>query len=232
MYKVLLVDDEPFIIDGLKQIIDWEEYGMEICGTAANGLEASHRLETNPADILITDIRMPKMNGLELIRHLKSRNSATRFIILSGYDDFEYLKESIQLGIENYLLKPVNQEELLATLVTTIRKIESDTNRTLNLPKDIDIIRENILFRWVANLIMPAELLERSSLLGIDLENTQYCVCVLRPLSRAGNAGFLSPGDSEGRIPSKAPKSVKSIFLTSWKLAPKRKLASKKWLQP
>lgn len=212
MYKVLLVDDEPFIIQGLKQIIDWEEYGMEICGAAASGLEALHTLETTPADILITDIRMPKMNGLELIRRLKIENAATRFIVLSGYDDFEYLKESIQLGIENYLLKPVNQEELLTTLVTTIRKIETDTNRALNLHKDINIIRENILNRWVANSIMPSEFLERSSLLGIDLENTQYCVSVLRLLPGAGETNPTSSNGFRDGLQSEAGQLCKAVI--------------------
>jgi two-component system response regulator YesN len=212
MYKVFLVDDEPFIIDGLKQIINWGEYGMEICGTAPNGLEALHTLETAPINILITDIRMPKMNGLELIRHLKNLETPTRFIILSGYDDFDYLKESIQLGIENYLLKPVNQEELLSTLVTTIRKIEADTSRTKNFQKDIDVIRENVLYRWVANLIMPAEFLERSALLEIDLENTQFCVCIFRPLLGAGETVSISRYGPKGRILSEIRRICKETI--------------------
>src|SRR4051794_8645973 len=123
MYKVFIADDEPFIIEGLYDIVDWSELGMEIVGQAENGLEAMEALKRIPADILITDISMPKMNGLDLIRATRSFQPDLKIIVLSGYDEFAYLKEGMALGIENYLLKPINLEEFKATLHTIAEKL-------------------------------------------------------------------------------------------------------------
>lgn len=182
MYRVIIADDEPYIVEGIKHIINWEEYGIEIAGTASNGVEALELLLREKAELLITDIKMPKMNGLELIHKAKELNLRTRFIILSGYDDFEYLKESIKLGIENYILKPVNSQEFEETIVNVLSKIHSSNCQTPYQKKDISIIRDNILFRWVTGSISRNELEERAALLDIKLEWSQYTVSVLRIL--------------------------------------------------
>lgn len=184
MYKVFIADDEPFITDGLKHTIQWEEYGLEIIGSASDGLEALEAIENSGTDILITDIRMPEIDGLELIKLLKEKKPEIKFIVLSGYDDFEYLKESIKLGIENYLLKPVNREELLSTLISAIDKIENSLYKRIYLLEDIRIIRDNILFRWVTNSIDNNELIRRSELIQIDLDSLQYCTCIIRILHK------------------------------------------------
>ncbi len=190
MYKVIIADDEPYIVEGIKHIINWEEYGIELAGTASNGIDALALLEREKADLLVTDIRMPKMNGLELIHKAKELNLNTRFIILSGYDDFEYLKESIKLGIENYILKPVNSLEFEETIVNLLNKIHSPTMQTPYTNKDISIIKDNILFRWVTGSISRNELEERASLLDIQLESSQYTVSVLRILPDADNTHY------------------------------------------
>lgn len=180
MYRVLIVDDEPFITEGLKHIIKWEDYGLEVCGVAFNGSEALEKIKSLRADILITDIRMPKMNGLELIRSIKELKLDTRFIVLSGYDDFEYLKESIKLGIENYLIKPVNTEELSSTLINTLDKIRSSSKYKMYSSKDIEIIKNNILYRWMTGSICEEELKERTLLLDIDISDKPFAVCLMR----------------------------------------------------
>ncbi len=100
MYKVMIVDDEPFILDGLKILVNWEEYGLEISGEAVNGQKAIQVLETSFVNILITDIKMPVMGGIELIKYVKEKYPHIRIIVLSGYSDFEYIKEAALLGIE------------------------------------------------------------------------------------------------------------------------------------
>jgi two-component system, response regulator YesN len=144
MYKVFIVDDEPLILEGLHHIINWEAQELEIIGTAINGNDALEKMKTLKVDIILTDIRMPETDGLELIRKTKETNPCIKYIIMSGYDDFEYLKECIKLGIENYLLKPINQEELLSTLVNTVDKIENDLFKKSYLNNDtssLELIR-------------------------------------------------------------------------------------------
>lgn len=183
MYKVLVADDEPHILNGMTQIINWEEYGMEII-TACNGIMVLEILESNRIDIIITDIKMPKLDGLQLIEQIKKSHPDMRFIVLSGYDDFEYLKKSIKLGIENYLLKPVNREELISTLKNITSKFESSLFECEHTNNDISVIRNNILCRWIENSISPDELKRRALLIQIDIESISYCVCIVKLLQK------------------------------------------------
>lgn len=180
MYKVMLVDDETYMINGLKSIINWEEYGLEITAVAFNGVQALEILDHTPVDIILTDIKMPKMNGLDLISTLKQRDASYKFIILSGYNDFDYLKQALKLGIENYLLKPINVEELSQTLINAMEVIEAERQANIKAIEESFILKNNILNRWATNTISPAELTERAQLLNIDLNCNCYIVCILR----------------------------------------------------
>ncbi len=182
MLKAIITDDEQAILKGLSGIIQWEDYGIEIVGQASNGIEALQLIESLNVSILITDIQMPEMNGLALIKEAKRRGYPIKSIILSGYDDFEYVKEAIQLGIENYLLKPIVRDELCSTLMNLIEKINQELNQQNQLRSDSLILRNNILNRWLTNNISPSHLKERSDLLQIDLSGSQYLVCLFKIL--------------------------------------------------
>ena len=182
MYKVLIADDEPFILDGLKHLIDWEEYNLEIAAQASNGLQALEILKKTHIDILITDIRMPAMDGIELIRNVRQNKLNTKCIVLSGYDDFIYVKEAAKLGIENYLLKSVDIEELIPTLQNTIEKIEGELYYNIQINEGMQILRNNVLFRWVSGDIKEDELFERAKLLDLNIIFKNYTVVVLRPM--------------------------------------------------
>ncbi|MBU3878029.1 response regulator [Faecalicatena sp. AGMB00832] len=112
MRKVMLVEDEEFILQGLKNILDWEAIGMQIVQTAHNGKEALEKWDQNPVDIIVTDISMPVMDGLDFLKELRKTEERARCIILTGYDEFDYAKRAITLDVEDYILKPINEEEL------------------------------------------------------------------------------------------------------------------------
>lgn len=117
MIRVLLVDDEPFIVQGLTELIDWKKEGFEIAGTAANGKEALEFLSVQEADLIISDIWMPLMTGLELLETVrKEKLSEAYFVLLSGYNDFAYAQQAIRNGCMDYFLKPVQRTELLAVI--------------------------------------------------------------------------------------------------------------------
>ncbi|WP_339170184.1 response regulator [Paenibacillus sp. FSL R5-0341] len=112
MYKVLLVDDEPYAIEGLQLLINWEKYGFEIRGVCANGEEAIRMIQQDQPDLVVTDIRMPVMNGLELVEEARRlEHESVLFVITSGYSDFNYARQAIRLGVSNYLTKPVDSTE-------------------------------------------------------------------------------------------------------------------------
>ena len=116
MLKVIIADDEQRICRLVQVLADWESLGMEVVGTAENGFEALNLIKEAHPDILITDIRMPGCDGLELIRQAKQMCAHLEVVIISGYAHFEYAQNAIRYGVGNYLLKPIRREELMETL--------------------------------------------------------------------------------------------------------------------
>ena len=110
MYKVLIVDDEPLIREGLSTLINWQEFGFEVVHAAKDGQEALQSYEKYHPDLLIVDIRMPGMDGLHLIETIRQRKWDPKLLILSGYADFEYAKQAIRSNVEGYILKPVDED--------------------------------------------------------------------------------------------------------------------------
>ncbi|OAB32935.1 response regulator [Paenibacillus glacialis] len=182
MRNVLIVDDEPFILEGLRSVIEWEDYGLRIAGQACNGEEALVFLQNHneAIDILITDITMPKLTGLELIQQVKLFDSKMRFIILSGYEQFEYLKAGMSLGIENYILKPINIKELESTIQHITEVLNQEDVNRFRAMGDWQDLRNNILNRWVSGKIDPQELQHRSEVLNISLNCPFFTVAAIR----------------------------------------------------
>jgi two-component system, response regulator YesN len=182
MYKVLIVDDEPLILNGIESIVNWEEMGLVIIGKALDGTKAIKIVENEKVDIIITDIKMPVMDGLELICKIRDKGFNIKFIILSGFNDFEYVKKAITLGIENYLLKPINKDELNSTLANAIEKIESELLQKIHQREDMNILKQNLLYRWVTNGISVDELLDKSEMIGVNLCYSQFAVSIVKIL--------------------------------------------------
>ena len=113
MIKLLIADDEKIIRETISTAIDWSALGIELIGTAANGIEAYNIILDEYPDIVLTDIKMPGLSGLELIERIKKINHDAEFIILSGYDDFKYAQEAIKYGVRSYLLKPCNENQII-----------------------------------------------------------------------------------------------------------------------
>lgn len=124
MKKVMLVEDEELILMGLQNIIDWEALGLKVVHMARDGAEALKMWDEEPVHIVVTDISMPEMDGLTLLRKIREKEEQVRFIILTGYDEFNYAREAIRLEVENYILKPINEEELERQLRETVQKLE------------------------------------------------------------------------------------------------------------
>ncbi|MGE6256616.1 response regulator transcription factor [Heyndrickxia sporothermodurans] len=176
MYRVFLVDDEPFIIEGLKALIPWEDLNLYVVGTAYNGKDALKHLEQSPCDLVITDIKMPEMNGLELIKSLKTKNTTSKFIVLSGFQEFGYVKEGLALGIENYLLKPINENELISTLKNTVEKL----NKSSVEEEAYYVLRDNSVWRWLNQDIDSREWHERLELYQLRFEKGNMAVIIIQ----------------------------------------------------
>ncbi len=159
LYKIMIVDDEEEVRKAIVNKMDWESLGFEVAADAENGIEALEKAETLDLDVILTDIKMPFMDGLELGRVLQEKHSPIKLILFSGFDEFEYAKEAIRLNVMEYVLKPVNAEEL-AQVLTRV-KGELDTmiaeNRSLERLKKsyeemLPVIRERFLTDFVRGL--------------------------------------------------------------------------------
>ena len=116
MYKVLLVDDEILIRERISQRIPWGSLGFELAGTCENGKEAICFMENEPVDLVLTDICMPYVDGLELAKYLYESRKSTKAVIITGYDEFEYAKRAVEYHVLSYVLKPVTAGELIEKL--------------------------------------------------------------------------------------------------------------------
>lgn len=125
MRKVMIVEDEELILEGIKSIVHWEALDLKLVHMAHNGLEALELWDQEPVDIIITDIEMPEMSGLELLREIRKKAELVRFIILTGYEEFEYAREAIRIGVEDYILKPIDEEALERQLKAAVERLEA-----------------------------------------------------------------------------------------------------------
>lgn len=133
MLKVVIIDDEPIIVEGLSRMIDWGRYGCTIVGTANDGLEGTEIIREKKPNILFSDIAMPGMDGLKMIAGLKSEFPNMLITILTGYRDFEYAREAIRLGVTRFLLKPSRLEEIeeaMEFMTGKLRKARTEKQNT------------------------------------------------------------------------------------------------------
>ena len=125
MYRVILVDDERMILEGLRRVVPWAEMGCEVVGTAGNGLEGLQLIRALRPDILLTDIRMPNMDGLNMVAALRSEFPRLQITVLTAFRDFEYAKTALNLGVCRYLLKPSRMDELDEAIRTMTARLDA-----------------------------------------------------------------------------------------------------------
>lgn len=129
MYKVLVADDEQIVLDSIKFIIEKNFSDIIVAGTARSGREAIEKAENIIPDLVLMDIKMPGINGIEAIKEIKSRLNNVHFVILSAYEQFEFAKEAIALGVTEYLLKPVNRDKIIETIKNNIESIKLEREK-------------------------------------------------------------------------------------------------------
>ena len=186
MLKVFLVEDEVVVREGIRKIIDWSSHGYEFCGEASDGELALPMIQKLKPDIVITDIKMPFMDGLELSKWIKKEFPWMEIIVISGYEEFEYAKEAIKLGVAEYLTKPVNGEELLEEVDILAAKIEEKQLELANREKYKREMEENFieerkkLFQYLVTSAKPVPaLLDMADGLNIDLTSMWYGIVLL-----------------------------------------------------
>lgn len=204
MYRVMVVDDEIIVRRGIMTSIDWSEYGIAITAEARNGKEALIKLRSRPVHLILADIRMPVMTGIELARAVKAEYPDIEMILLSGYEDFQYAKEAMSLGIRHYLLKPVKAENLVKLLVEyrdrekrkrLARRREMIRNMLFN--EQLPHMKAKLMRKLLDRRADAAEIREKAATLRIPLDGPAYRVLIVKADGNRLSAEHLSGKERE-----------------------------------
>ncbi len=188
MLKVMIIDDEYYFREALKVSLPWNELGFDICGEAKNGKDALEKAELLNPDIMLIDINMPIMDGLELIEKIREKGISSKCIILTGHSEFNYAKQAVQLGVNNYILKPVNEEELKLALFEVRRLVEREANIRIEVDSlrkqvrdSIPLLKEKFLNELLLGslVLKESEVLKKMDYLGIDMKAEEYKVIAI-----------------------------------------------------
>lgn len=194
-YKVLLVDDEEEVRRAIARRLDWEALGFQVVGEASNGEEALELAEQLAPDVIFTDIKMPFMDGLTLCRRARQLLPSVRMAIFSGFDEFEYAKEAIRLEVAEYILKPIDSDEL----ADIFRRIRASLDEEIAMSRDIEqlrryhkeslpLMRQQLLTSILEGRIEPYRIGPSLAEYELDLAAGGYCVAVVRPAPHEGAA--------------------------------------------
>jgi two-component system response regulator YesN len=187
LYKVFLVEDEIVAREGIRDNVDWKSAGFEFCGEAPDGEVALPLIQTAQPDVLITDIKMPFMDGLQLCKIVRERMPQVKVIILSGHDEFNYAQEAVKLGVSEYLLKPLGAQDLhnvLQKVASQLEQERKEKERLQKLKEQIEenraILREKFLLKLVMGAVSSPEAVEKSQQLDMDIIAKCYLVIVIK----------------------------------------------------
>lgn len=185
MYTVLIADDEASIREGLKYIMDWENMGFSICGETSNGEDTLQTILQTEPNLVLLDIRMPKMYGTDIIRIARENGYRGKFIILSGYSDFAYAQTAIRYGASFYLTKPIEEEELQRAVEKIKETLVAEKNRSDNIALFKSKARESIIYEVITGMYdseQPINLTE-SELEELHLTSDVYQVVIYEKFS-------------------------------------------------
>jgi len=208
MYKVFLVEDENVVREGIRKNILWEEYGFQYTGDAPDGELALPMIRKIQPDLLITDIKMPFMDGLSLIRIVKKEFPRTKIVIISGYDDFSYAQQAIHMGVEQYLLKPIIKEKLTEMLVEMREKIQEERQMQEYIEsfkreaqEYENFARRRFLEQIVTGSLSVPEIYETANNLNIDIVSPYYNIVLFS----------LSSSEYDGSVPESYTESLAAV---------------------
>ena len=175
-YRVLLADDEEEIRSGISRKIDWAALGFALVGEAGNGEEALELAEQLRPDVVLTDIKMPFLDGLELCRRLRVSLPGARLVVFSGFDDFEYARQAMSLGVSEYILKPINAPELIQVLEKLREQLERQRLERRDMEtlrrryeESLPVLRELFYTRLLSGQLRPERVQDRAARYEIDL---------------------------------------------------------------
>ncbi|MBW7475987.1 response regulator [Paenibacillus oenotherae] len=244
MYKLLLVDDEADVREGLLHEIDWNRYGFDIVDTAENGREAMELIERHEPDVVLTDISMPFMDGLALSDWIRSTYPATRIVLISGYEEFEYAQRAIKLDVDEYVLKPFDGSQIVQVLHKVKERIDAEAARREDMEllrehyrTSLPVMRETFLASLLSRKLPIWQIEEKARSYGLQLTGRCYIVSAITLQQNAAGAaggngnGSGSGGESGNGGPQQSEGSLRSSGDIDLKLFAVLNIAEELWVK-
>jgi two-component system response regulator YesN len=191
MFKVLIIDDEPLIREGLRTIVNWEELGFIICGEAVNGKDGVQKVLEQSPDLVIADIKMPVVDGIEMIGELYNRKIKCKYLILSGYSDFAYAQTAIRMGVTGYILKPIDKAELTNYVTKVYSELKSERLLGEKIKESLKLSRRSFIESLLSNNEEGKRLYEAEELDKVELNWKTYQVALVETDIKGGNGNIL-----------------------------------------
>lgn len=186
MYKIAIIDDEQIVREGIRDLVDWQALGLELVGDAEDGAKGYALIAEKRPDIVLLDINMPKINGLELTRMLVKEFQEIKIILITGYDDFAYVREALRLGVEDYILKPVTRAEITELLRKQVLKLRTEEKQKKQrvtmkrqLEKSLHLLRQELIRQMIYGDIDGPLAKKRAKYLDIPVDKKKYGIALL-----------------------------------------------------
>ncbi|WP_195985941.1 response regulator [Clostridium sp. D33t1_170424_F3] len=219
LYRVIVVDDEEEIREGIIRKIDWETLGFEVAGSAENGLDALEMAEHLHPDVVMTDIKMPFMDGLGLCKKISEQMPSVKLIIFSGFDDFEYAQKAIKLNVAEYMLKPVNAQELSETLKKLKRQLDQELIDRRDIEtlrhhyeESLPVLREQFLVGLLEGRVPEQKLRAQAGMYRLNLRAKYWTVALIHAGAGLPGTDARALHDAEELIPISIARTVEEIL--------------------
>jgi len=205
LYRAVMVDDEPFMLEGMRMMIDWNRCGFELCGEAATAQEALKLVDTLKPHLLITDVQMPGILGTDLASIVNRYHPGTVVLFFSGYRDFRYAQSAIRAHAFGYLVKPIDVDEVEATLLTVKEELDARAARAAEAGVKAPILRDQVLRRIALGDDSPESVLRAGVLMDLQRDDPCYCAVL---------------GCARGALPESALLVLAACGATPFQLSP------------
>lgn len=213
MYQMMIIDDETIVREGLKKLLPWEEYRFQICAEGIDGIDGYEKVMKYKPDLVLVDIKMPGMDGLELIRKTREEGFQGEFIILTGYSDFQFAKLAISYGVREYLLKPIDEDELSIHL----QKVSEEFDKKKNLAEYYSLnelkARQDLIRCLLLYIEDKEELRKQFKRYHVNFEYDTFCVAMLCNCNPADNGLVEYPSEEKLAIMISGLHAVESVCI-------------------
>ena len=209
----MIIDDEPIVREGLKKLLPWEDYQFQICAEGIDGIDGYEKVMKYKPDLVLVDIKMPGMDGLELIQKTRDEGFQGEFIILTGYSDFQFAKLAISYGVREYLLKPIDEDELSIHL----HKVSEELERKKNLAEYYNLnemkARQELIRYLLLYIEDKEELRKQFKRYHVNFEYDTFCVAMLCNCNPADDGGVEYPSEDKLAMMVSGLPAVESVYI-------------------